>query len=164
MTQDEISLMVSQDIDRLNKQFAMRNNIVSLKPIENNFIEIIAARTVARVSGSFTRFLKIIYFDKLFISRTGVTKGSIGAFRTRAKNPTYAVRAGLNIEGGKNYLKALYKGKSKSRSGNYFNFKKERDLLKGGWKQYDRNKTAISQIFVIEMKKAIKEAEVLLAK
>jgi len=136
---------------------------INLSPIEEYFIENIAARTAARVSGNFVNYLKKTRFDKLFTSKTGKTVSSIDGYRTRAKEPTYKVRAGVGVPGNMNYLKALYKGRGRSRSGNYFNYSKKRDLIKEGWQQYGGDQK-MPMIFANELAKAIKEAEALLAK
>jgi hypothetical protein len=136
---------------------------INLSPIEEYFIENIAARTVARVSGNFVNYLKKTRFEQLFTSRSEKTVSSIDAYRTRAKEPTYKVRAGVGVPGNMNYLKALYKGRGRSRSGNYFDYSKKRDLIKEGWQQYG-GEAKIPMIFANEMAKAIKEAEALLAK
>jgi hypothetical protein len=136
---------------------------INLSPLEETFIEIIAARTVARVSGNFVTYLKNTRFDTLFDVQTGETKGSIGAYRAKAKQPTYLIRAGLGVPGSMSYLKNLYKGRGKSRSGNWFNYAKKRDLIKEGWKAYD-GESKMSLIFANELQKAIKEAEALLEK
>jgi len=131
---------------------------ISLKPIENHFVEIIAARTVARVSGNFANYLRNVRFPQLFEERTGQTRNSIDAYRAKGNNPAYLVRAGVGIPGNMNYLINLYKGRGKSSTGSYFNYAKKRDLINEGWKQYD-GESKMAMIYAQELQKAIKEAE-----
>lgn len=82
-----------------------------------DFIKELSARTVARVSGEYSRYLKEQRFDELFNNQTGETKGSIGTYRAEGKNPGYVVKAGIGIKGSLNYLAGLYRGEAVSGSG-----------------------------------------------
>ncbi len=130
---------------------------ISLTALEENFVEIVAAKTVAKVSNLFSDYLKDKRFEVLFDSKTGETRKSIGVFRSNAKNPAYIVKAGLGIPGNLNYLAGLYRGEAVSRSGKKFAYARPRDLINTGWTAWggDRN---IENIYDQILKKVLKGA------
>ena len=103
------------------------------------FIEDLAGRCVAKTAFEFAEYLRARRFSDLFVSRTGGTLKSIGAFRAGGNNPSYIIKAGIGVPGNLNYLAGLYRGKALSRSGKPFDYAKKRDLLRGGWAAWNGN-------------------------
>ena len=131
---------------------------ISLMPLGDDFVESLAARSVAKISSEFAKFIKNRRFDELFNSQTGKTKESIGAYRYKSKAPTYLVRAGLGIPGNLNYLAGLYRGKAVSRSGKVFQYEKKRDLINDGWNAFGGD-SKVTDLYENTLNKAIGEAE-----
>ena len=131
---------------------------ISLKPIEEFFIENIAARTTAKTAAEFVNYLKNRRFDELFENQTGKTRESIGLYRWKSKAPAYVVKAGVGVPGNLNYLAGLYRGKAVSRSGKVFSYARKRDLITEGWKVWDGD-TQMANIGENMMQKSIGEAE-----
>ena len=102
----------------------------------SDFIEELAAKSVASTSRRFAEYLKNRRFDELFETKTGKTKESIDIYRYKSKNPAYVVKAGVGIPGNLNYLMGLYRGRATSRSGKVFSYARPRDLLTEGWKAW----------------------------
>jgi hypothetical protein len=109
---------------------------ISLAPIKDFFVETLAARVAAKISGEFAAYLKNSRFDELFEDRTGETRESIGSYRYKSKAPAYTVRAGIGIPGNLNYLAGLYRGKAVSRGGKAFSYARKRGLVNDGWKAW----------------------------
>jgi len=127
-------------------------------PIVDYFLEKLAARTVAKVSGEFAKHLERQRFNELFEDRTGKTKKSIGAYRDRSRVPAYIVKAGLGIPESLNYLAGLYRGRAVSRSGNPVSYSQRRDLINGGWKAWGGD-GKINAAYEEMLKKVIGESE-----
>ena len=126
--------------------------------LQSDFIEEVGAKSVASASGRFAEFLKNRRFDELFNDDTGETKGSIGKYRYKTKNPAYVVKAGVRIPGNLNYLAGLYRGHAVTKSGKVFSYARKRDLINDGWKSWG-GKGKLEAISEEMLEKMIAKAE-----